>query len=138
MVIDILWRKHFVVGHPDVDRGHQVFLDLIRNISWSSETKEPKDWCLRLLRELRKYADFHFFSEENLMLKTGYPDYLEHQAAHTELLASLDDRIAAYAGDQINLEAVVVFLFDWFVMHTTKDDKKLGKFLDKDKDKEAV
>lgn len=134
MVIDILWRKHFAVGHPDVDRSHQVLLDLIRNISLTSERQEPKAWCLRLLRELRKYADFHFFSEENLMLKSGYPDYLEHQRVHTELLTSLDERIEAYAIDQINLEAVVVFLFDWFVMHTTKEDKKLGKFLDKDKE----
>lgn len=130
MAIDIQWRKNLVVGNPEIDREHQVLLDLIRNISLAAEQQEPKAWCLRLLREVTKYADFHFFSEENLMLKTGYPDYLEHQQAHTELLATLDGRIQAYSNEQIPLDAVIVFLFDWFVMHTTKDDKKLGKFLD--------
>lgn len=131
MDIDILWRKQLGVGHPEVDQGHQVFLDLIRNVSSASERQEPKAWCLRLLREVKKYADFHFFSEENLMLRVGYPDYLDHQRSHTELLIALDERLDAYASDHIDLEAVVVFLFDWFVMHTTKDDKKLGKFLNK-------
>lgn len=130
MAIDIPWEKKFEVGRPRIDSEHQVFLDLIRNVSLASERQEPKDWCLRLLREVEKFVDFHFFSEENLMLRTGYPDYLEHQKKHTELLQSLQERTQAYAHDRINLEAVVVFLFDWFVMHTAQADKKLGKFLD--------
>ncbi|MGR8932328.1 MAG: bacteriohemerythrin [Gammaproteobacteria bacterium] len=130
MTIDIQWRKQFVVGHAGVDRGHEILLELIRNASLAFENEEPKAWCLRLLREVRKYADFHFFSEENLMLRFGFPGYLEHQRAHTELLSALDERINAYSSDQINLEAVVVFLFDWFVIHTTKEDKKFGKYLD--------
>lgn len=129
MVIDIPWEKKFELGRPRIDSEHQVFLDLIRNVSEASERQEPKDWCLRLLREVEKFVDFHFFSEENLMLKTGYPDYLDHQQKHVELMESLRERVEAYAHDRINLEAVVVFLFDWFVMHTSQTDKKLGKFL---------
>ncbi len=129
MAIDIQWRKKFGVGHPEVDREHQLFLDLIRNVSQASERQEPKDWCLRLLREVEKFVDFHFFSEENLMLKTGYPDYLEHQQKHVEFMEGLHERIQAYASDKINLESVVVYLFDWFVMHSAQMDKKLGKFL---------
>ncbi|MDD2759616.1 MAG: bacteriohemerythrin [Methylomonas sp.] len=129
MAIDIQWCKKFGVGHTDVDREHQLFLDLIRNVSEALDRQEPKDWCLRLLREVEKYVDFHFFSEENLMLKSGYPEYLEHQKKHAEFLVSLSERVQAYASDRINLEAVVVFLFDWFVMHSAQMDKKLGKFL---------
>ncbi|MCK9606135.1 MAG: hemerythrin [Methylomonas sp.] len=130
MAIDIRWDKRFEVGHLRIDHEHQVFLDLIRSVSLASEAEEPKAWCMRLLNEVRKYADFHFFSEENIMLRNGYPDYPEHQQKHTELLTLLDDRIHAYAIDRINLEAVVVFMFDWFAMHTTKLDKKFGKYLD--------
>jgi hemerythrin len=138
MTIDIQWDKRFEVGHSRIDHEHQVFLDLIRTASQASDTQEPKPWCLRLLNEVRKYADFHFFSEENLMLRVGYPDYPEHQKKHTELLALLDERIHAYTTDRIDLEAVVVYMFDWFAMHTTKMDKKLGKYIESLQDEPAA
>lgn len=130
MAIDIRWDKRFEVGHPRIDQEHRVFLDLIRSVSLASEAEEPKPWCMRLLNEVRKYADFHFLSEENIMLRCGFPEYPEHQQKHAELLLLLDERIHAYATDRINLEAVVVFMFDWFAMHTTKMDKKIGKYID--------
>lgn len=130
MAIDIRWDKRFEVGHLRIDHEHQVFLDLIRSVSLASEAGEPRPWCMRLLNEVRKYADFHFLSEENIMLRCGFPEYPEHQQKHAELLSLLDERIHAYATDRINLEAVVVFMFDWFAMHTTKMDKKIGKYID--------
>lgn len=133
MAIDIPWEKKFEVGNLSIDREHQIFLDLIKNIALALDRQEPKDWCMRLLREVEKFVDFHFFREENLMLRAGYPDYVEHQKKHAELLVSLRERIDAYASDRIDLEAVVVFLFDWFVMHTSQVDKKLGKFLNTEK-----
>jgi len=129
MTIDIQWDKRFEVGHLRIDHEHQVFLDLIRNVSQAAEAGEPKEWCMRLLNEVRKYADFHFFSEENIMLRVGFPDYPEHHAKHVELQAILDDRIHAYSQNQLDLEAVVVFMFDWFALHTTKMDKKIGKYI---------
>ncbi|MGY6277613.1 bacteriohemerythrin [Methylomonas sp. MgM2] len=129
MAIDIPWEKKFETGNLRIDREHRIFLDLIRNVAEALDRQEPKDWCMRLLREVEKFIDFHFFSEENLMLRVGYPDYVEHQQKHAELLVSLQERMQAYSDDRINLEAIVVFLFDWFVMHTSQFDKKLGKFL---------
>jgi len=129
MAIDIPWEKKFEVGNLNIDREHQILLDLIRHLSQALDRHEPEDWCMRLLREMQKFIDYHFFSEENLMLRNGYPDYVEHQKKHTEFLISLQERIDAYASDRIDLEAVVVFLFDWFVMHTSQVDKRLGRFL---------
>lgn len=129
MAIDIQWDKRFETAQPRIDQEHRLLLDLIRQVSQASEQGEPKAWCLRLLSEVKKFADFHFFSEENLMLRIGYPDYPDHQQKQVELFALLEERINAYSADRIDLEAVVVFMFDWFVMHTTKMDKKLGKFI---------
>ena len=132
MAFDIPWEKKFEVGNPGIDREHQIFLELIRKVAQALDRQEPKDWCVRLLREVEKFVDFHFFSEENLMLRVGYPGYIEHQKKHAELLLALQERMNAYASDRIDLEAIVVFLFDWFVMHTSQVDKKLGKFLNQE------
>lgn len=128
MAIDIQWAKRFAMGQHRVDYEHQMLLELIRNVSVAAEQGESKEWCIRLLREVRKYAEFHFFSEENAMLKIGYPDYPSHQQQHTEILQMLDERIEAYITDRIDLDAVLVFLFDGFALHSTHCDKKLAKF----------
>lgn len=131
MAIDFQWDKKFAIGQLRIDYEHQMFLELMRNVSLAAEQGETKEWCVRLLREVRKYAEFHFYSEENAMLKMGYPDYPAHQQQHSEFLADLDERIEAYINDKIDIEAVVVFLLDGFALHSTHSDKKLAKFLAK-------
>lgn len=129
MTIDIQWDKKFDMGHPRIDREHQAFLGLIRNVAHAADEQEPKEWCIRLLREVKKFAEFHFYSEDNVMLKIGYPEYAVHQQQHANLLTMLDERITAYINDRIDLEAVVVFMFDWYALHTSQADKKLGKYI---------
>jgi len=131
MAIDFQWDKKFAIGQVRIDYEHQMFLELMRNVSLAAEQGETKEWCVRLLREVRKYAEFHFYSEENAMLKMGYPEYLSHQQQHSEFLSGLDERIEAYITDKIDIEAVVVFLLDGFALHSTHSDKKLAKFLTK-------
>lgn len=131
MAIDIQWDKKFAVGQHRIDYEHQMLLELIRNISLAGEQGESKDWCVRLLRELSKYLDYHFFSEENAMLKIGYPEFISHQQQHSDVKKMLDERIEAYQNERIDIDAVVVFLFDSFAMHSTHCDRKLAKFLAK-------
>lgn len=129
MTIDIQWDKKFEVSHPKIDMEHRLFMDLIRTLSQADESLDNKAWNVRLLREIKKFADFHFFSEENLMLQTGFPEFTEHHQKHCDLLLMLDERVQAYTSGLIELEAIVVFLFDWFLMHTSQADKKLAKHL---------
>jgi hemerythrin len=131
MAIDFQWDKKFAIGQLRIDYEHQMFLELMRNVSLAAEQGEPKEWLVRLLREVRKYADFHFYSEENAMLKMGYPDYATHQQQHSEIVEMLDGRITAYINDQIDIDAVIVFMLDGFALHSTHSDKKLAKYLAK-------
>ena len=128
-MIDIQWEQGFAVGHERIDHEHQVFLDLIKNASLADEEDAPKERILRLLEEVRKYADFHFFSEENIMLDTGYPDYDAHRQEHRRLLAHLDDQVFRYHAGVSPLSALVEFLFEWFALHTTRTDKRFAQFL---------
>lgn len=129
MSIDIQWDKKFSTGQLRLDYEHQIFLELIRNVSLAAEQGESKEWCIRLLREVRKYAEYHLYSEDNLMLKIGFPDYAEHQREHSQSLEKLDQRIIAYVNGVIDIDAVVVYLLDGFAMHATHYDRKLAKFL---------
>ncbi len=131
-MIDIQWDQKFSIGHERIDNEHRVFLDLIRNASLAAEENASEERVQRLLTEVRKYAEFHFCSEENLMLDTAYPGYEEHKAQHERLLLQLEDCLHDYRNEKLNLNEIVDFMFNWFALHTTGSDKKLVSHIHND------
>ncbi|MFD2113278.1 bacteriohemerythrin [Thiorhodococcus fuscus] len=128
-MIDIEWDNKFSVGHERIDHEHQVFLDLIKNVSLCDDENMPRERVFRLLTEIGKYADFHFYSEENIMLDADYPDYEAHKCEHSMLLCKLYDYIHRYRVEDIDLGSMVEFLFEWFALHTTGSDKRLVNYI---------
>lgn len=128
-MMDIKWDDKYLVGHPRIDHEHQVFVDLIRSVSIAADTHPAKDKVLRLLTEVKKYAEFHFVSEENIMIDASFPELEPHQREHNHLLAKLDDELHRFRHDQIALDHITNFMFEWFALHTTKMDLRLTRFL---------
>ncbi len=130
-MITIAWDAKFSVGHERIDHEHQVFLDLIKNASLAEYESAPRERILRLLMEVRKYAEFHFYSEENIMIDHRYPELDRHRGEHEVLLAKLDESIQDYREGTISLGKLVEFLFQWFALHTAGSDKQLTAFIGK-------
>lgn len=128
-MINILWDQKFEVGHERIDAEHRIFLNLIRALSLADEDDSNKARILRLLLEVEKYAEFHFISEENIMIDVGYPDYAAHRHEHLLLLSRLEEEFHAYNNDDISLEHVVDFLFEWFALHTTQRDIDIARHI---------
>lgn len=128
-MIDIQWDRKFEIGHERIDHEHRVFLDLIRNASLELDRHSPQEKILRLLQEVRKYAEFHFYSEENIMIDCAYPDYQNHKQEHDMLLSRLNDEFYSYKTGAVELEHVVNFMFEWFALHTTRRDLQLVNFI---------
>ena len=129
-MIRIEWDDKYSVGHERIDHEHQVFLDLIINASRADEEQLPREKVLRLLNEIKKYAEFHFYSEENIMLDNGYPGYESHRQEHIMLLCNLDNKFHNYRFGLTSLTELVEFMFEWFALHTTYSDKKLAAYID--------
>lgn len=128
-MINITWDDKFEVGHQRIDNEHRVFVDLIRTASCEGERHCPKEKGMRILLEVQKYAEFHFISEENIMLDVGYPDYREHRDEHQGLLRRLEEEAHRYYCDEIGLDGLANFMFEWFALHTTAADKKLTQYI---------
>lgn len=128
-MMDIQWDDKYLVGHPRIDHEHQVFVDLIRAVSMAADTRPTKDKAGRLLMEVKKYAEFHFVSEENIMIDANFPELESHKREHTHLLAKLEDELHRFRHDEIELSHISNFMFEWFAMHTTKMDLRLARFL---------
>ena len=128
-MMDIQWDDKYLVGHPRIDHEHQVFVDLIRTVSLAADAQTTKERALRLLMEVKKYAEFHFVSEENIMIDADFPELESHKREHTHLLAKLEDELHRFRHDEIELGHISNFMFEWFALHTTKMDLRLARFL---------
>jgi hemerythrin len=64
--------------------------------------------CRELISELRKYADFHFASEENIASSCNLPAVSGHHQRHTELLEEFNQRAEDF--DRTNNGENLIFL----------------------------
>lgn len=120
----IEWQTCYEVGNERIDREHRIFLSLIAQLAEDVDRGRDHARIARTFSEIVKYGEFHFLSEENLMIDSGYPDYLAHKALHECLMASL--RIRADSDDPRSL---IEFVVDWFAKHTVGEDIRIGNHL---------
>ena len=124
VVSELIWSAAYDTGVEEVDLQHRYFLVLINRLRLELASCTDGKYCQRLLNELAKYATFHFVSEENMMIKFGYPDFDRHRMLHLELIDQLSSRMQAKT-----YEPLFEFLVDWFVQHTTTEDHMIGEFV---------
>jgi hemerythrin len=107
------WKDEYETGVEEIDLQHRYFMALINRMYSEFKAAIHDEYRDRLFDELGRYAAFHFLSEENLMIKFGYPDLDRHHAMHRHLIDELSWRAQSKAYD-----ALFEFLVAWFVDHT--------------------
>jgi hemerythrin len=123
------WEQKYEVGHEKIDFEHRIFFDLIQSVIHASEEGASRNRLRRILAETEKYAEFHFLSEENIMIDVGFPDYEDHRAHHRALIRELATYIIDFETGKMEITALAAFLTKWFVAHTTIEDKELSKYI---------
>ena len=124
----ILWKSSFNTSIERIDFEHRIFLELVNSFKKALDNKFTKSQLLRILMEIEKYAEFHFISEENLMMRIEYPDFKQHQVLHFELLEQFN--LAKY--NELGFENFYGFIKDWFINHTVIEDIKIKEFITKE------
>ncbi|MBU0546055.1 hypothetical protein KKA13_02255, partial [Patescibacteria group bacterium] len=88
------WTKKYSVGVAEIDKQHKEFikicnglLDLAKEKSFTLEEVKIK------IMRLGDYALYHFGTEEELFIKTKYPDASPHTKAHLQFRDKVKDYI---------------------------------------------
>lgn len=126
--MDIEWKDKYNLGIEEIDFEHRIFVSIIKKIDNVVNSDTDKS-LLRLILELKKYAAFHFQSEENIMVDVNYPEIIEHKNQHERLLSKLQLIILQIEMEHIELNKLPTFLMEWFVDHTIVEDKKFATYL---------
>ena len=127
--MELEWQKDFETGNEYVDLQHRYFVDLIKRVSMNFKESDDDAYKERLINELRKYAEFHFTSEENIATSCNLPGVSAHHQRHQELLEEFN-----YIAEDLNkgkktVDEFIAFLTHWFIGHTIYEDKKLFRSL---------
>jgi hemerythrin len=127
----VAWDDSLSVGVEEIDEQHKTFLKLVNRLQAMYERDAARDLTFRLLLELVKYWEYHFISEENLMLFTKCPLLERHQHQHQKLLQTLGERTTACEAGHERIDSIVDFLTKWFIVHTKEEDKLVGQYINK-------
>ncbi|MEQ1602420.1 MAG: hemerythrin family protein [Methylophilaceae bacterium] len=125
----IPWDKSYEIGHELIDSQHRIFLMILNKLIKSIAQGVTKEYMFRTLMELKKYAEFHFISEENVMLDCGYLNVNQHQHIHSELLFEftvLSDRVAQGRAEP---DEVVSFIKGWLLNHILHEDIQIAQYV---------
>ncbi|MBU2578208.1 bacteriohemerythrin [Patescibacteria group bacterium] len=131
MTVDFEWQDDYLIGVDEIDCQHKRFLKLIKSIYERKRNAADEKEVTDLLDEIKKYAHFHFSSEELLMTMYLYPKHNEQKEDHDKIKLKLNkkiDNLKAHKGELIDL---LHFLMKWFIDHTTCLDKDLGEYINK-------
>lgn len=124
----IVWNEKYEIGVQRIDFEHRIFADLINNLADKIAAGKDMLSLTRTLREVVKYADFHFISEENIMTEIGYPGIKEHTALHRQLQQTLNERAQVLAAGDETPADLLNFLVEWFLDHTVREDSRISLY----------
>ncbi len=130
----ISWGDQFLLGNERIDSQHRELVDgsiaLIEAVEHGSEKKEIRRRAL----EIAEKAKIHFKTEELILEECGYP-FLEFQKQqHNSFMMTfsylVDDLENESMSRIFRMFKIQIFLIDWIVNHTLKEDKNYEKYLE--------
>lgn len=124
------WNGKLETGIAIIDEQHKKLVSLVNELHEAMRNRKAKDVVARILRELGDYTNYHFSVEEKAFEKYGYPQKVEHEKLHADLIAQLGELTRKHAKGELAISIDVLdFLTQWVTNHIMKEDMKYVPFL---------
>ncbi|MBI9078144.1 MAG: hemerythrin family protein [Pseudodesulfovibrio sp.] len=148
-----LWKPDYLLNLDTIDEQHKKFFELCRIIAQHAEQELTTDTSfkttIRLLGAMRAYAFIHFKTEEELMLKYGFPEYLNHTEIHNiylqkmmtfeqdfkQLLTRMNNKENIEEDMKLFLITMSEYIANWWGTHILQVDTVYAEFIKKTKSK---
>ncbi len=125
------WREELNTEIDVLDQQHREFFRIGRNIEQLLVTKcigVKEQQLLDIVCELREFVSYHFYSEEALMMRTGYEGYENHAKAHASFMKKIQsiDLPALSANPYPELKKLKDMIQDWIFIHQLDNDFQMA------------
>ena len=126
---EMKWETSYETGICEIDHQHKYFFEVINRFARNLEFFKREGALESFVNEVKKYADFHFCSEENIMDFYEYPERELHKKEHFKLLTQLNYEVLSAQYSGIDPCELFKFMRNWFLNHTILEDHKIYTFL---------
>jgi hemerythrin len=124
----IEWKDSYSVGVKIIDEQHKKLFSLINDLYSAMKAGKEKEILSKVLDDLARYVDVHFYTEEKYFADFGYEKKNEQIAQHKMYAEKIRSFQEGLQKNQDFLSfAVTDFLEDWILNHVTGEDKKYTK-----------
>ena len=124
------WKDDYSVKVGKWDNHHKKIIEAINELHNAMSAGKGKDALEGILNGLASYANSHFTSEEEEMVRHNYPDYEVHRGKHQAMLGKVGALIEDYKRGKMSLSHEVSdFLSDWLNKHIVGTDKQYSSFM---------
>ncbi|MDR1972468.1 MAG: hemerythrin domain-containing protein [Treponema sp.] len=128
----IQWNERYSIGIESLDEQHKQLLTLCNNlyINGHKQDEFARDFFRQCVSVLVNFVQFHIFEEEQLLVRTGYPEYHSHKAEHSKAIA-LFSRHLAYLGteDDVWIKESIPDLQRYIINHITVNDRDFAAYV---------
>ena len=120
------WTERLSVGVTSIDDQHKKLVSLINQLHDGMLSGKGREILSSVLKGLIDYTTTHFKYEEDIFVRTGYPDAAAHKAAHADLVRQVKEieRKLDQAGPATLTIKTMNFLKDWLTSHIQGEDKR--------------
>jgi len=113
-----------------MDDQHGILMDTINEIRQAMVRGSSREQVAELADRLIEFTRMHFWSEEKLMEKGGFPGLLAHRAEHRRLLELLRSAVhREQHGEAVHMSTLLESLRDRYLEHIEGLDRQYGPWL---------
>lgn len=121
----LMWSHACSVGVRAMDDQHGILMDAINALRLALVRGAGQEKISALLDEFVEFTRMHFWSEEQLMERTGFVGLEGHRAEHHRMLADiLQSAHRLQYGEDIPLRPLLCKLHQGFMDHVETMDQK--------------
>jgi hemerythrin len=123
------WKEELEIGNEMIDTQHRmlVLVLVLRKLDIAIKSSLEHKIIMGILLEIRRFTEFHFLSEENLMSELRYPDLLDHEKIHSNLLSQFNVFIAKINRKEEFAENILPVIHA--ASHVANEDLKIARYV---------
>jgi hemerythrin len=126
------WDDNYSIGIPLVDNQHKGLVNITNKLfkGCLRGDEAARLYFLKTIHEAVDYAKYHFNTEEKIMERVNYPNYLAHKGQHQDFVRELVQEVQSFQADKRFVPNMMVrYLRDWVLSHIALSDKQLGSYI---------
>lgn len=126
------WKTQYETGNTTIGTQHKQLIGAINDLLEACSAGKGRQQIQTTSKFLSDYTKTHFSDEEQLQIKSKYPDYQNHKKYHDGFIKVVDDIVAQLdkEGPTIAMVAKInTTIAGWLLNHISKEDVKVAQHI---------